>query len=142
PFLWTPSRGFVTAQSIPLVFPLAPPCDQADYANGVNIFGQVVGSNLDIATYKDAFVWNKSNVNLLITGFFQTNANAINDLGLVSGQISAILELNDQSHASLWKNGAATDLGSLVGNASNWTACSGATGINDLNEIVGWSGTA
>lgn len=141
PFLWTPSQGFTTAQSIPLVFPLVPPCDQADYANDVNIFGQVVGSNLDIATYKYGFLWNKSDVSLF-TGFAQTNANAINDLDLVAGQYSgAVLFLHDASHASSWTNGTLTDLGTLAGSASNWSACSGATGINDLNEIVGWSGT-
>jgi uncharacterized membrane protein len=140
PFLWTPGRGFATAPSIPLVFPFGPSCDQADYANGVNLLDQVVGSNMDFATYKYGFLWGKSGVSLF-TGFFQTNANAINDFGLVAGQISAVSLLNDWSHASFWKNGAVTDLGTLPANASNWSACSGATSMNDLDQIVGWSGT-
>ena len=141
PFTWSQSQGFVTAQSIPIVFDLGPLCDQVDYTNGINLFSQVVGSNIDFATYKYGYVWNKSGLSLF-KGFFQTNANAINDFGMVAGQISNFLPLYEQSHASFWNNGKATDLGTLAAKGSNWSACSGATGVNDLDQVVGWSGTA
>jgi uncharacterized membrane protein len=142
PFTWTQSRGFVTAQSVPIVFDLGPVCSrQDDYVNGINLYGQVVGSNIDYATYKYGYVWSKSGLSLL-KGFYQTNANAINDFGQVAGQVSNFLVLYDQSHASFWNNGKATDLGTLAGGASNWSACSGATSVNDLDLVVGWSGTA
>ena len=42
-------------------------------------------------------------------------------------------------HAASWKNGIATDLGTLGGRGDY---ASSANGVNDLGRIVGWSTTA
>lgn len=143
PFAWTQATGFRTAQTIPAVANPAvyiSPCDQQDYATGINIRGQIVGSNLDIATYKYGFVWTGSNGLSLLTGAFQSSANAINDFGIVAGQTGNNI-LAEASHAAIWTNGVQLDLGTLAGDASVWTACSGAAAVNDMKQVVGWSGT-
>lgn len=143
PFAWSKATGFKTAQTIPSVqisFINEFPCGQQDYATGINLFGQIVGSNMDIATYKYGFVWTGSSGLSLLTGDFQSSANAINDFGVVAGQIGNNI-LNVASHAAIWTNGVQLDLGTLAGNASVWTACSGAAAVNDMKQVVGWSGT-
>lgn len=143
PFSWSQAHGFQTAQSIPSAWPPLAfdyPCYQQDYATGINIRGQIVGSNMDIATYKYGYVWSGSSGLSLLTGDYQSGANAINDFGIVVGQIGNNI-LNVASHAAIWKSGAQLDLGTLAGDASVWTACSGAAGVNDLEQVVGWSGT-
>jgi probable HAF family extracellular repeat protein len=143
PFSWSRATGFQTAQSIPSAWPPLAfdyPCYQQDYATGINIRGQIVGSNMDIATYKYGFVWAGANGLDLLTGDYQSGANAINDYGIVAGQIGNNI-LGVASHAAIWTNGVQTDLGTLAGDSSVWTACSGAAAVNDLNQVVGWSGT-
>lgn len=142
PFLWTPSKGFETAPSIPVAFPyLVVPCAQADYATGVNLSNQVVGSNADIETYKWGFVWGSSGLNP-INGYYQTSANSISDFGLVAGQISKNAQLYYNSHAAVWMNGVVTDIGTLTGIDATWATCSGASSANDIGQIVGWSNIA
>lgn len=143
PVTWTLGRGFSKPAMVPVVWNLEnPPCLQTDYATGINLLGQVVGSNVDYATYKYGFLWNGSKaVSNIMTSAYQSSANAINNLGLVVGQSSAAGELYLSSHAVLWKNGVSTDLGSLVGGPTDWGVCSGANSINDAGTVVGWSGT-
>jgi hypothetical protein len=143
PFTWSSSKGFQTAPAIASTWdPLIDigPCDQQDYATGINIHGQTVGSNDDIATYKSGYVWAGSNGMSLWTGNYQSGANAINDYGIVAGQIGNNI-LQFASHAAVWVNGTQYDLGSLAGNSSQWFGCSGALSVNDMDEVAGWSGT-
>ena len=68
--------------------------------------------------------------------FSPTFANAISNTGWIVG------ELDDGGirdvHATSWKNGVATHLGTLGGA----DYASSANGVNDLGRIVGWSTTA
>jgi probable HAF family extracellular repeat protein len=61
------------------------------------------------------------------------NAQAVNRLGAVAGSLSITFGVY---HAALWKDGQATDLGSL---SRNPYFSSGASGINDLGDVVGGS---
>ena len=140
PFLWTPNGGFKTAPSIPVAFQyLVVPCAQADYATGVNLRNEVVGGNADIQTYKWGFIWDPSSDLNPTFGGYQTSANAINDFGVVVGQISQHAQLYYNSHSALWKNGVVADIGTLTGVDATWASCSGASSINDMGQIVGWS---
>lgn len=66
-------------------------------------------------------------------GGFQSNALGINDARQVVGQAS--LPGDAFAHAYLWQNGAITDLGALDSKVS-----STAWRINNLGQVVGWSG--
>ncbi len=142
PFVWTLGRGFSTPASIPVVSSghVQFPCLQVDYATGINLLGQVVGSNSDYGTYKYGLFWNGSKgVTNIMTTAYQSSANAINDFGVVAGQYSAAGELYLNSHVALWKNGVVTDLGGLSGGASDDDLCSGASSVSDMGTVAGWS---
>lgn len=142
PFVWTLRHGFSTPASIPAVSPghVTLPCLQSDYATGINLLGQVVGSNIDYATYKLGILWNESKgVSIIFSNAFQSSANAINDFGVVAGQYSAETELYNTSHIALWKNGVVTDLGGLLGGPSDMGLCSGASSVSDMGTVAGWS---
>jgi probable HAF family extracellular repeat protein len=142
PFLWTKSSG-MRGLGAPGITQLESfesflsPCDTIYSVSGINIFGQVVGSNDDTATYKFGFLWSNSKWTQF-TDAYQTTANGINDADYVVGQTGPAT-LSEISHAALFTNGTETDLGSLGGNASDFFYCSGAYSVNDLNEVVGWS---
>lgn len=143
PFAWSAASGFHTASAIPSAWPPLAfdyPCYQQDYATGINLRSQIVGSNRDIATYKYGYVWTGSDGVSLLTGEYQSSANAINDFGLVAGQIGNNI-LDVASHAAIWNKGVQLDLGTLAGDDPMWMACSGAADVNDMEQVVGWSGT-
>lgn len=110
-------------------------------ATGINKSGQLVGSMNDIFTYKYGFLWTRSNGWAQFVDGYQTAANGINNAGQVVGENGAAF-LNEFTHAAIWVNGVMTDLGSLGGDASDWSYCSGANGNNDQNQVVGWSNPA
>ena len=142
PFVWTLGRGFSTPASIPAVSAahVTIPCLQSDYATGINLLGQVAGSNIDYATYKLGTLWNGSKgVSIIFNNAYQSSANAINDFGLVAGQYSPETELYNTSHVALWKNGVVTDLGGLSGGSSDMGLCSGASSVSDMGTVAGWS---
>jgi probable HAF family extracellular repeat protein len=148
PFLWTPDEGFAKPATIPLArYDPEYPCVQSDYAAGINVRGEVIGSNFDTETYKWAFLWRRPYGDHLIIAplqddAYQSSAHGINNEGTVVGQYGAWAELFVISHAVVWKDGVLTDIGSLGGDAADWSACSGANSINDAGEVAGWSSPA
>jgi uncharacterized membrane protein len=144
PFTWTRQNGFVTAPSIPEVTPdlqQVYPCQQADYAFGLNDRGQVVGGNASLATYKWGFLWNGEDGASIIIPGFQSSAAAINNGGAVVGRTAEADFLESESAAVILQNGVTTELGSLVSPANSDSVCSAANGLNDMDQVVGWSTT-
>lgn len=138
PFIWTPRKGLATAPQLPAVdifFTTGTPCVQAIDSTGFNLAGQLVASNpAPTATYLGAYLWDGAQKMSFITTDYQDAANAINNFGAIVGQS---LNWDFKSSAILWKNGVETALGAL----NPASKCSGATSINDLGQVVGWSAT-
>jgi probable HAF family extracellular repeat protein len=114
-------------------------------ATGINNKGQVVGRSITSHYDEHAFIWENGVMTDLGTlGGAYSIATGINDKEEVVGW-STITPVDpdypdfsfsyDDLHAFIWKDGVITDLGTLGGSAS------GATGINDKGEVVGWSDT-
>jgi len=126
-------------------------CDFRFYATGINAFGRIVGYTPDVGTYAWAFTWKKADGITLLDLFnnqtgtddYQAAGNGINNIGQVAGQGGPYLSfMTDVSHAVVWNKGVLTDIGSLAGSdPADLTHCSGANGINDRGQVVGWSGT-
>jgi probable HAF family extracellular repeat protein len=113
-----------------------PPGYAAVYAGGVNdfdhVFGTAQGTQNGVQT---EFVWQSGHFTLLPVlpggdtgGPGGGEAAAINQLGVVVGTSGS----TDGQRAVLWRNGAVTNLGVCPGYEN-----SGASGINNLGEIVG-----
>jgi probable HAF family extracellular repeat protein len=104
-------------------------------ARSVNQIGQVVGVSSD-AVFSRAFLWDLGRMRDLglLPGHASSEANAISVNGDVVGR-SGSPDLSD-SRAVLWRGGRAIDLNTLIPPGSGWTL-SNATGINDLQHIVG-----
>jgi probable HAF family extracellular repeat protein len=143
PFVWSDQSGIVGLGYVvnndeeDYWFPYNCSSSHAYSASGINLFGNVVGSNQWEGTWKYGFSWTyPAGMTLLATGY-NTTANAINNLGKIAGQTG---EFDANSHAALWNTqGQQTDLGTLSGPDPNNQACSGANSISDSGYVVGWS---
>jgi len=152
PFVWTPKNGMRGLGAV------APPfsdvfystwCDEFPfYGTGINDLREVVGDVGLYSTYQWAFQWTKTGGITVLGGSWPpTFANAISNTGQIVGQNSQ--DVTDPltiflGHATSWKNGVATDLGTLGGAADlgyPMGYSSSANGVNDLGQIVGWSTT-
>jgi probable HAF family extracellular repeat protein len=107
-----------------------PPWNQGGYvvttvATGINDRGQVVGYATDSYGDNHAFLYSGG----MMTDLGPRYAYAINNNGQVVGK-------NGASHAFLYSAGTTTDLGVLGGGGA---AVSGAYGINDSGQIVGYA---
>ena len=144
PFVWTGTKGMRGLGSVMYGGEVdqwnVEACDVPYYADDINAFGQVVGNNREFASYKWGFLWTNAIRMTLFANDFQTAATGINNRGQVVGQ-TGIFALYVTSHAATWNNGTETDLGALGGADPDWNFCSGATSVNDLGRIVGWSST-
>lgn len=153
PFVWTHGKGLRGLGAV------APPNSGAFfpywcsvfpfYGTAVNALGQVAGYVGLYSTYQWAFLWTRANGISVFGGSWPpTFVNAMSDTGQIVGQDSQdtvspfTLFLG---HATSWKGGVATDLGTLGGGADEgfpFGYSSSATGVNDLGQIVGWSTTS
>jgi probable HAF family extracellular repeat protein len=119
------------------------------YASGINLRGQVVGTNEWLSeTYADGITWTRSSGLAFVPegNVFQDRVAAINNLGQFVGKTnSGPFFVDGGSHAALWNNGSIADLGTLGGvdpaDPNFRSFCSEAIGINDLRQVVGWSTT-
>lgn len=112
------------------------------YATGINDLGQVVGYTKSVDTYQWGVLWTRAaGVTLFGGSWPPTMANAVSNTGQIIGQNSPFL-LFGLGHATSWKSGVATDLGTLGGGADVVDYSSSAHGVNDLGQVVGWSTTA
>jgi probable HAF family extracellular repeat protein len=108
------------------------------FAKGLNDYGQVVGAS---DTAGDAsfhgFLWQQGHITDLGTlkGDSYSVAVAISNNGLVLG---VSLDANFNPRATLWRNGTATDMNTLVPADSTLTLQS-ACSINDKGEIIGFA---
>lgn len=135
PFLWTQAKGLkglgtVGVPPYETMFPFW--CEIQFYATGTNVRGQVVGYT---TLYSDetqyAFLWSRgSGISLFGSSFPPTMANAVNDTAETVGQTGFFI-----GDATWWRGGVATTLNALNDGSSS------ANGINDAQEIVGWSTT-
>ena len=137
PFVWTRQNGMQGLGGA-ILEEDAYPCDVPFHGTGINNPGQVVGyDGVYTNNWQYGLLWTNSNgMTFFGDTFSPTFANAISNTGRIVG------ELDDGGietvHATSWKNGVATDLGTL-GRADY---ASSANGVNDLGRIVGWSTTA
>ena len=153
PFVWTQSTGM---RGLGAVSPGGSSsffdswCSALQfYGSASNDRGLVVGHVGIYATFQWDFLWTSTGGITVFGGSWPpTFANAISNTGQIVGQNSQI-DLNPVTiflgHATSWKSGVATDLGTLGGGADlgfPMGYSSAANGVNDLGQIVGWSTTA
>jgi len=103
-------------------------------ASAINSAGSVVGFKKGSGGKREAFVWNSNDGLITLAGGLSSEANAINDLGVVAGTVS--------DEAGMWActwsaSGNMTRLANLSGALS-----STAYGINNLGLVVGCCETA
>ncbi len=146
PFVWTSTGGMqglgaVGDPNYSFIW-----CDLPFDASDINDSNQMVG--FLAGSYNETqwgFVWTKAQGMKLFGGsWVPTFAQAINNFGVIAGQ-NSVDEGNGTTaligHATLWTNGAATDLGTLGGGPGVLNYASAANGVNDLGQVVGWSST-
>jgi probable HAF family extracellular repeat protein len=118
-------------------------CYLYNYSTGINVLGHVVGADRTFGDdYRFGFLW-RSSSSVKVFVDFQTIANGINDKDQVVGQTGGG-ELEEASKAVLWDNGFKTYLDTNVTVVDTEFSpgdsyCSGANGINDSGQVVGWS---
>ncbi len=76
-----------------------------------------------------------------LKGFAETEANAINDSGVIVG-LAYPVDFNDYAHAWVYFGGQMHDLNDLVDLGNQWQVLLNATGINAQGDIVGTGITA
>jgi probable HAF family extracellular repeat protein len=130
PFVWTREGGMQDLGSLGGTVGWAN-CE----CGGFNNRGQLVGlSTLTGDQIADPFLWDGEKLIDLFTetiGGSPLAANAINDAGVVAGGASFPGRSFD---AFLWRNGVASDLGTVGGDGCSW-----ARAINSRGQVVGQS---
>jgi probable HAF family extracellular repeat protein len=108
---------------------------ESSQAFAINDKGLVVGKAENANFSSHAFLWQNGQMTDLGTlGGADSEARAINNLGQIVGDSTTA---DGATHAFLWQDGQMTDLGSL-GETGAGIYIS-ATGINDSEQIVGYS---
>ena len=124
--------------------------DMYPSANAVNDANQAVGTILwPGMTYVDGFNWTKPTDGMVVLPFPTgldlvyplTVTNGINNRNQMVGAVGCCTDLVE-GHALYWNHRVISDLGTLGGPDTDFDYyCSNAHGINDLDQIVGWSTT-
>lgn len=115
------------------------PGDAGSQAIYINNRGVAVGGSCKTASVWSAVFWQEGKIHLLLppkdspTWTACNLAYSINDEGEIAGQCGPSPML---FHTVVWKQGRATDLGTLGGD------CSMSFSINDRSQIVGYAQTA
>jgi len=128
-FLWENGNGFSNNLTTPLE-------KYSSWANGINIFGYVVGGSSDSSRERQAFLWNGSWVDLGTLGDINSNSEALglNDPGQIVGWSETA---SGNTHAFLWESDhGMQDLNNLIPAGSGWELLR-ALGINNNGQIVG-----
>ncbi len=119
------------------------------FANAVNHSNQIVGTiNWSGFTYVNGFSWTNPTDGMVLLPlpnvplvYPLTETNGINNRNKMVGAVGCCIDLSE-GHALYWNNRVISDLGTLGGPDSAFEYyCSNARGINDLDQIVGWSTT-
>jgi probable HAF family extracellular repeat protein len=143
PFVWTSRNGLQGLGTVGGDWDEGDWCEVRFSATGINDPGQVVGFT-GFGTFSFALLWTRTNGTTLFGDSWPiTAANGVSNVGQIVGQ-DATNELFTfgLGHATSWKSGVATDLGTLGGGADVVEFSSSANGVNDLGQVVGWSDTA
>lgn len=141
PFVWTKRDGMrglgaVAGEGVYIGDPRN--CTLSFYGAQINALGQMIGHTSDYSQfYQFGFLWTSAGgISEFGGSWAPTFANDISNTGEIVGQNS-----DDHStfigHATSWKNGVTTDLGTLGVGAYS----SSANGVNDLGFVVGWAAT-
>jgi probable HAF family extracellular repeat protein len=117
-------------------------CGIGFFGTGINDRSEVVGYTDSYGSwYQFGFLWTRAEGMTVYGGSWPpTFVNGISNTGQIVGQNGTITTFTI-GHATSWKNGVATDLGTLGGGADIVDYSSSANGVNDLGQVVGWSTT-
>jgi len=146
PFVWKARSGMrgLGTVGIPGLFDYGSNCSYAFYGRAINNSAQIVGDvPVSGNLYANGFLWaSATGMTLFGSSWPPTFGNGISNTAEIAGQNSNY-SLDDDTlgigHATVWKSGVATDLGTLSGAADNFG--SSANGVNDRGLVVGWSTT-
>jgi probable HAF family extracellular repeat protein len=149
PFIWTRTNGIRGVGT--LGSPHWPNdtywCGQDTYGSGINNRGQGIGytgnSLIGFDLYQFGLTWDSDgNITFFGGSWPPSFANQISDTGQIVGQNSEHgYGFQFSGNATSWKDGTATNLGTLPGAANAEYIGSAANGVNALGQIVGWSWT-
>jgi uncharacterized membrane protein len=141
PFIWTQRYGMqglgsVVGEGEDIDDPHI--CELPFYGTDINASGQVIGYTTVYGSfYQFGFLWTSgADMSLFGGSWPPTFVNGISSAGEIVGQNSDVSTIGT-GHATTWKSGVATDLGTLGGAADFYA--SSANGVNDLGVVVGWS---
>lgn len=126
---------------------IAPPGSLDSYASGINNHGQIIGTYnyVNHPATTSAFIYDNGTFTIIGYGhaeYAQTTPNSINDGGVIVGTMLAYPWHGTRQsdyllpHAFMYKDGAMTDLNTLLPFGSEWELVE-ATKINIDGSIVG-----
>jgi probable HAF family extracellular repeat protein len=139
PFIWTERnvmRGLGSVAGEGVYIGDSRNCSLSFYGAEINVRGQVIGYTAAYTVeYQFGFLWTSAGGMSEFGGSWPpTFANDISNTGEIVGENGQFI-----GHATSWKNGVTTDLGTLGAGADYYA--SAANGVNDLGFVVGWATT-